>query len=170
MSAVSTRRAEPADLPAIDALFRQSFTDTFGHLYAPEDLDAFLNTFTPEGWQAEYDDPASAFLVAEAGGAIVGYIKIGALKLPAATDRPAMELRQIYFDRSWLGRGLARPMLDWAIDEARRRGAEEMYLSVFTENDRARALYRRYGFTEVGPYRFMVGNHADEDIILKLDL
>ena len=61
-------------------------------------------------------------------------------------------------------------MMDWAIDEGRRRGAEEMYLTVFTDNERARALYRRYGFVEVGPYAFMVGNHADEDIIMRLEL
>ena len=164
------RRARAADLPAIDALFRQSFFDTFGHLYAPADLSAFLGKFTPEAWAAEFDDPGHAFLVAEADGDVIGYIKIGGLSLPVETDRPAIELRQVYFSRAWLGRGLARPMLDWAIDEARQRGAEEMYLSVFTENDRARALYRRYGFTEVGPYRFMVGNHADEDIIMKLAL
>jgi ribosomal protein S18 acetylase RimI-like enzyme len=170
MSEVTMRRAVREDLAAIDALFRQSFFETFGHLYAPEDLAAFLGKFTPEAWKAEFDDPGHAFMVAEAGGAVIGYIKIGGLSLPVETNRPAIELRQVYFSRAWLGRGLARPMLDWAIDEARKRGAKEMYLSVFTENERARALYRRYGFGEVGPYRFMVGNHADEDIIMKLDL
>ena len=54
--------------------------------------------------------------------------------------------------------------------EARRRGAEELYLSVFTENHRAKAFYRRYGFAYVGPYKFMVGEQADEDEIWKLDL
>ena len=164
------RRATRADLPAIDAVFRRSFCDTFAHLYAQEDLDAFLSMFTAEAWQEEYDDPGYAFLVAEAGGAVIGYVKLGPPSISVTTDRPLIELRQIYFDHAWLGRGLSRPMMDWAIDEARRRGAEEMYLTVFTDNDRARALYRRYGFTEVGPYKFMVGNHADEDIIMRLAL
>ena len=164
------RRATHADLPAIDALFRRSFCDTFGHLYATADLDIFLAGFTPEAWQREYDDPDHAFLVAEADGAIIGYTKLGPPSIPVESTRPLIELRQIYFDHAWLGRGLSRPMMDWAIDEGRRRGAEEMYLTVFTDNDRARALYRRYGFTEVGPYAFMVGNHADEDIIMRLEL
>ena len=164
------RRATRDDLPRIDALFRRSFADTFAHLYAAEDLAAFFAMFTPEAWQAEFDDPGHAFVVAEAGELLIGYIKLGPPAFPIEIVRPAIELRQIYFDHAWLGRGLSRPMMDWAIDEARRRGAEEMYLSVFTENHRAQALYRRYGFTEVGPYKFMVGNHADEDIIMRLDL
>jgi len=164
------RRATRDDLPRIDALFRRSFADTFAHLYAAEDLAAFFALFTPEAWQEEYDDPGHAFLVAEAGDTLIGYIKLGPPAFPIEIVRPAIELRQIYFDHAWLGRGLSRPMMDWAIDEARRRGTEEMYLSVFTENHRAQALYRRYGFTEVGPYKFMVGNHADEDIIMRLDL
>ena len=148
----------------------RTFTDTFGHLYAPEDLAAFFAKFTSEAWQEEFDDPGHAFLVAEAGELVIGYIKLGPPAFPIDIMRPAIELRQIYFDHAWLGRGLSRPMMDWAIDEARRRGAEEMYLSVFTENQRAQSLYRRYGFTEVGPYKFMVGNHADEDMIMRLEL
>ena len=170
MSDVAFRDARREDLPAIGALFARSFTDTFGHLYGQADLDLFLAKFTPEAWAAEYDDPGYAFLVAEADNAIIGYCKVGPLSVPAEPGGPAIELKQIYFDHAWLGRGLSRPMMDWAIAEARRRGAGELYLTVFTDNHRARALYQRYGFVEAGPYAFMVGEHADEDIIMRLDL
>ena len=43
--------------------------------------------------------------------------------------------------------------MDWALDEARRRGAEELYLTVYTDNHRARRFYERYGFEAVGPLR-----------------
>ena len=58
-------------------------------------------------------------------------------------------------------------LMDWAIDEARRRGAEELYLTVYTDNHRARRFYERYGFEAVGRYDFMVGSHADEDVIMR---
>ena len=35
---------------------------------------------------------------------------------------------------------------------------------------RARRFYERYGFEEVGKYVFMVGNHADDDRIMRLTL
>jgi ribosomal protein S18 acetylase RimI-like enzyme len=60
--------------------------------------------------------------------------------------------------------------MEWVLAEARRRGAAEMYLSVFTDNPRARRFYERYGFDYVGRYAFMVGTHADEDLIMRLKL
>jgi len=65
------------------------------------------------------------------------------------------------------GSGLAAALTDWAVDEARQQGAQELYLTVYTDNHRARRFYDRYGFQEVGRYDFMVGNHADEDIIMR---
>jgi RimJ/RimL family protein N-acetyltransferase len=56
------------------------------------------------------------------------------------------------------------------LDEARRRGALDLYLTVYVDNHRARRFYEGYGFEFVGPYTFMVGNHADEDHIMRLAL
>jgi ribosomal protein S18 acetylase RimI-like enzyme len=53
--------------------------------------------------------------------------------------------------------------MDWARGEARRRGAGRLALSVWSENWRAQAFYRRYGFEDRGPVTFMVGNHSDQD-------
>lgn len=164
------RPATSSDVPAIAALFERSFVHTFGHLYRDEDLQSFLADCTVESWQEEYDDSRYAFYVAEAGSKLVGFVKIGPSTLPVETSQPFIELRSIYLDPDWLGRGLSAPLMDWAIVEARQRGAKELYLTVYTDNDRARAVYRRYGFTEVGPYAFMVGTHADEDIIMRLVL
>jgi ribosomal protein S18 acetylase RimI-like enzyme len=57
--------------------------------------------------------------------------------------------------------------MDWAIDEALRRGAAELYLTVYVHNHRARRFYDRYGFEAVGRYDFMVGNHVDEDVVMR---
>jgi GNAT superfamily N-acetyltransferase len=164
---MNDRDATADDLPAIDRVFRQSFCDTFAHLYDPNDLAEFLAKFTPEAWRGEYDDPAYRFRVAEAEGDVVGYVKIGPLALPVETDVPAIELRQLYIIKGYHGVGIAHALMDWAIQQARHRGAGELYLSVYTENHRARRFYGRYGFEPVGPYLFMVGSHADEDIIMR---
>jgi ribosomal protein S18 acetylase RimI-like enzyme len=57
--------------------------------------------------------------------------------------------------------------MQWVLKEAARRGAQELVLSVFVDNHRARRFYERYGFEAVGRYDFMVGTHADEDLILR---
>jgi GNAT superfamily N-acetyltransferase len=155
------------DAQTVDRLFRTSFLDTFAHLYRPEDLDAFLSKFTPQAWEAELADDRFAFQLAEADGEPVGFVKLGPAELPVERNGPAIELRQFYLLHEWRGAGLAHALMEWTMEEARVRGAREIYLTVYTDNHRARRFYERYGFQEVGPYKFMVGEQADEDIIMR---
>lgn len=168
--ALRFRRATPADAPALAELGRRTFVETFGHLYRPEDLAAFLRSHDEEKWASDLADPALAVRIAEQDGVAAGYAKVGPLSLPVETARAAAELRQFYILKPFQGAGLAAPMMQWVLDEARGRGAEELYLSVYTENHRARRFYDRYGFVFVAPYAFMVGEQADEDLIMRLDL
>jgi diamine N-acetyltransferase len=164
---IAYRSGCPADAEAVDCVFRKSFCDTFAHLYRAEDLEAFLAKFTLEAWEAELADERFAFQLAECDGQLGGFVKLGPPELPVERQAEAIELRQFYLLHQWRGAGIANALMDWAMDEARARGAREMYLTVYTENHRARRFYERYGFEVVGPYRFMVGKQADEDIIMR---
>lgn len=167
---MNCRDAIAADLRAIDRVFRQSFCDTFAHLYRSEDLAAFLGEFTPRAWAEEFADPRYRFRVAEIDGEIVGFLKLGPSELPIESGARAIEYRQIYVLKEHHGSGIAATLTDWAIAEARRLGFEELYLTVYVDNHRARRFYERYGFEAVGRYDFMVGSHADEDIIMRKTL
>lgn len=164
------RDATVADAAALAALFATSFTATFGHLYAPGDLAAFLDGMTIARWQDELADPAYAVRVIEVDGAIAGYAKIGPPALPVERRGPAVELRQLYVLAAYQGAGIAVSLMDWTIATARARGAADLFLSVYIDNARAKRFYARYGFERVGRYTFMVGDHADEDDILRLAL
>lgn len=161
------RDTSPADAVALDRLFDTSFCDTFGHLYRPEDLEDFRSSFSIGDWEAQLGDSGYAFRIAEVDGQPVGYVKLGPLKLPIEPAGPALLLDQLYVLGEHHGSGIAQTLMDWAVDEARRRGAEELYLTVFVDNHRARRFYDRYGFEAVGRYDFMVGAQADEDIIMR---
>ena len=167
---IAYRDATAADAPALRALFAESFTPTFGPLYAPADLAAFLARFTLAAWQAELADPAFAFRIASDGERLAGYGKLGPSTLPVTPLGRSIELRQLYILPPWQGAGIAPVLMDWAIATARQRGAGEMFLSVYVDNHRARRFYARYGFVEIGRYAFMVGDHADDDRIMRLAL
>ena len=167
---VTYRDASPKDAAELDRIFDASFCDTFAHLYRPEDLASFLSRFGLAEWEAQLSDPECAFRIGEVEGMPVGYVKIGPQKLPAETNRPALLLDQLYVLKEHHGAGIAHQLMDWALAEAKRRGAEELYLTVFTENHRALRFYDRYGFEAVGRYDFMVGNHVDEDVIMRKTL
>lgn len=164
------RDAGPADAAALAGLARDSFTQTFGHLYAPADLAAFLAQHTAGAWHAELCDPRFAVRLAEVAGAPVAYAKLGPPSLPFTPPAGAIELRQFYVLAPWQGAGLAPTMMAWVIRTAAGRGMSALYLSVFVDNHRARRFYARYGFTDVGPYEFKVGSHVDEDIVMRRPL
>jgi GNAT superfamily N-acetyltransferase len=164
------RDAGVEDAPLIAALFEKAFVETFGPLYRPEDLRAFLDRLSPEGFRGELEDPAYRFRLAFDGEIAAGFCKLGPLTLPVSPERPAQELRQLYLLERWQGSGIAAVLMDWALDKARRQGTEELYLTVYKDNLRAKAFYRRYGFDYVKPYAFMVGEQADEDEIWRASL
>jgi len=167
---IAYRAATSDDAALLADLFERSFVETFGHLYRPEDLAAFLARLSPEGFRSELADARYRFVLAFDGDEAVGFCKLGPLSLPVDADDSALELRQLYILSPWHGRGIAQALMEWALAEAREQGAATLYLTVYTDNHRARAFYRRYGFAYVAPYAFMVGEQADEDEIWKLEL
>ena len=167
---ISYRNAGPADAALMARLGPETFTETFGHLYTPENLAAFLAGHNEANWLAELSDPRFSVRLAEQDGAAIGFAKLGPPSLPFAVEGPTAELRQLYVLESWQGVGIAAELMAWVLAEARGRGAQQLYLSVFVDNRRARRFYARYGFEPVGRYDFMVGTHADEDLIMRLKL
>lgn len=164
------RPATPADAEAIKHVFDTSFVATFGHLYSPADLTTFMAKLTLDSWRKRLEDDRFAGCVAQIDGAVIGYILLGPTSLPGDWPAGTIELRTLYILPGHQGLGLGRQLLDWAIDTARARGGRHMSLSVFVDNHPARRLYERYGFIDVGRYGFMVGNHEDEDRLMRLDL
>ncbi len=164
------RDGVPRDAEALDQLYDTVFCETFAHLYRPEDLAEFLGSYGVEDWRAELADPKCAFRIAEVDGKVAGYAKLSPMKHEFDIEAPALFLDQLYVLKEHHGGGIAHALMDWTLEEGRRRSAEFLYLGVFTENHRARRFYDRYGFEAVGRYDFMVGSHADEDILMRRSL
>lgn len=167
MNGLNYRNAGLEDSALVADLFARSFIETFGHLYARDDLDSFLAGVTAQAFAEEIANPDFAIRVAEAGDEPIGFAKLGPANLPVAASPQTFELWQIYVLEPWQGQGVAQQLYDWAEGEARRRGAEHLQLSVFVDNHRARRFYERRGFEAVGRYDFMVGTQADEDIVMR---
>ena len=110
--------------PRSIAIFDASFSETFGHLYRPEDLAAFLTSFAVERLAANsFADPAYAFRLAEVDGEPAGYAKIGPPQIPVETDRPAIAARSALRPQEHHGAGVAQVLMDWAIDAGARDAA-----------------------------------------------
>jgi ribosomal protein S18 acetylase RimI-like enzyme len=167
---IQYRDAVGADAAALAAFAEATFTATFGHLYPPQDLAAFVTEkYRAPIIAAELADAQTRYRLALRGDAIVGYCKMGAVEMDVdATE--AVELHRLYVNAGAKGSGVAQALMDEALAWARGRGAKAMYLSVWENNARAQAFYRRYGFEHIGEHKFMVGSIADRDFIWKLEL
>ena len=166
---IAYRDGVAGDGAAIGCLFREAFTETFGHLYAAEDLTSFLAGASDCAFEEEVRSSDFRFRLAEADGRLAGFAKLGPDQLPAS-EPGSVELWALYLRRAWHGRGVADALMRWTLDEARSGGASAVRLTVYIDNHRARRFYERYGFVETGKYAFMVGNHADDDRIMRLAL
>jgi len=128
---VSLRELKEADMAPILALERELF---------PEDA------WTPEMFEAEFSQPASRrlYLVAEDGNALVGYAGM------MFTGGSQADVVTLAVDPARWGEGTGTALLTALVDEADKRGYEEVLLEVREDNPRARRLYLGHGFAEVG--------------------
>lgn len=83
------------------------------------------------------------FVVAEESGAVAGYAG-----LATAAGEGDVQTIAVHPDR-W-GHGIGTALLTELIAEAGRRGCDTVFLEVRADNPRAKRLYERFGFAEVG--------------------
>ena len=113
------------DIPALAALEPELFTD---------------DAWSEQTWWAELAGrPRRCYVVAEQGGAVVGY---------AGVDRggEVADVMTIAVAPAAQGQGLGTVLMDWLIVAATRDGAEQLMLEVRADNIAAQRLYANAGF------------------------
>ncbi len=130
-SAVRLREMSRADMAAVMALEQELF---------PEDA------WTPEMFAAEFAQPPSRrlYLVAKQGDTLLGYAGM------MFTGGSQADVVTLAVKPACWGEGTGTALLTALVDEAEKRGYEEVLLEVREDNSRARRLYLRHGFAEVG--------------------
>jgi ribosomal protein S18 acetylase RimI-like enzyme len=163
------RRATPVDAEALVAIGRSTFAETFGHLYPPEDLAAFLaEAHSLQRARADLADPAKAVWLVEAGGEVVGYAVAGPCHLPhPEVTADCGELERLYLAEGRQGGGAGSRLLAEALAWLERDGPRRLWIGVWSENHGAQRLYARHGFAKVGTYEFVVGATRDREFILR---
>jgi L-amino acid N-acyltransferase YncA len=145
---VTLRAPTRADVPAITAIYNEGIEGreaTFEtRLREPGEVEEWLASELP-------------FLVAEDGGAVVGWARAQ----PYADRCVYAGVAEfgVYVAGSARGQGVGRALLNRLADEAEAAGLHKLTSRVFTSNAASRALHRACGFDEVG----VVRRHAKLD-------
>ena len=163
------RRAVPADAPVLAELGAQTFVDTFGHLYQPEDLQAFLDeSHSEQAYARTLADPAYALWIAERDGKPIGYAQAGPCGLPHPDVQPGDgELKRLYLLASEQNGGVGGQLFAEALRWLERDGPRTLWISVWSENFGAQRFYARHGFEFVAEYEFPVGNQRDREFMYR---
>jgi diamine N-acetyltransferase len=165
------RRAGPADAATVAALGAATFIETFGHLYAPEDLAGFLGqAHSVARAHADLTDPRCAIWLLEAAGEALGYVLAGPCDLPhpeaGAGDG---EIKRLYLLAGAQSGGWGGRLFDAAVAWLQAEGPRAVWIGVWSENHGAQRFYARRGFVKVGEYGFNVGKTTDHEFILRRD-
>lgn len=161
--ALAIRRAGPGDAPALADIGARTFDLTFGHLYPPEDLAAFLaESHSRSAYATLLADPRYALWLLEDAGRAVGYAVAGPCGLPHPDVAPRDgELKRLYLLPEIQNGGWGARLLDEALAWLERDGPRTLWISVWSENLGAQRFYARYGFARAGEYEFPVGRVRD---------
>ncbi|MBX3479559.1 MAG: GNAT family N-acetyltransferase [Caulobacter sp.] len=169
MTTPTIRRAVPADAETLSRIGAETFSETFGHLYPPQDLSRFLRTaYSLESTRADLADPTRALWLVEADGEAIGYALAGLCTLPHPdVTEDCGEVKRIYLRKGRQGGGLGGRLLAEALAWLERDGPRQLWIGVWSENHGAQRFYRRLGFEKAGEYFFDVGETHDLEFILR---
>lgn len=121
-----------------------------------DDLDALMQLetllFAPDDWSrqvmaAELADPNGHYLIAHPPGQPDTIVAYAGLRAPRGA--PQADVQTIGVIPEARRQGLGRVLLTQLVNEARRRGATELFLEVRADNPGAQSLYDSLGFEPI---------------------
>jgi ribosomal protein S18 acetylase RimI-like enzyme len=169
---ISLRYATPKDAVLIADISRQTFYDTFAPDNAKEDMDKFMSEqFTRGRLIMEVGAPGNTFLLAYAGNAVAGYVKLRTGKEPDELKAfSSIEIARLYVLKDFIGHGIGAKLMQASIDIAMEQGRQVIWLGVWEKNRRAIDFYTRWGFQKFGEWDFQLGDDLQRDWMMKKDL
>ena len=139
---LTIRAAAPDDAAAVAAIYNEGIEDR---------LATFETRPRTSGEVAAWLGDGRPFLVASAGGAVVGFARVSAY-----SDRCAyagVGEHGVYVARDARDGGVGRRLLDAVCEASERAGLHKLTGRIFTDNEASRALHLAAGFDEVGVQR-----------------
>ena len=169
---VIIRPASRLDLATLQAIGRKTFAETFADSNSEENLAAYLEEgFSEDKLGAELRNENSRFYFALQKEDVIGYLKVNFGDAQSEKQDPnALEIERIYVLQQYHGKQVGVLLYEQALTIAKERKAPFIWLGVWEENPRAIRFYQKQGFVEFGEHIFQLGDDAQRDVLMKLEL
>jgi ribosomal protein S18 acetylase RimI-like enzyme len=158
------------DIPQLQTIGRQTFTETFAAHNSAKNMAKYLEeAYAHEKLSSELNDPNSIFYFAELDNQVIGYLKLNfGASQTELKDSKALEIERIYVTKEFHGKKVGQLLYDKAIEVAKEKKVDYVWLGVWEENHKAIQFYKKNGFIEFDKHVFELGDDAQTDIMMKL--
>ena len=172
MSNIQIRKISLTEIDQLQKIGRKTFEETFSESNSEENMKNYLEEgFSKEKLTTELSDKNSEFYFAKLEDEVIGYLKVNfGDSQTELKDNKALEIERIYVSKDFHGKSVGQLLYDKAIEIAKQKGSEYVWLGVWEENPRAISFYKKNGFVEFNKHIFRLGNDEQTDIMMKMKL
>lgn len=169
MENIITKKITLDDLELLQKIGRKTFEETFSDSNSEENMRNYLEEgFSKEKLTVELNNKNSEFYFALLNKEVIGYLKVNfGESQTELKDRKALEIERIYVSKEFHGKNIGQLLYDKAIQIAKQKNAEYVWLGVWEENLRAIRFYKKNGFVEFDKHIFKLGNDEQTDLMMK---
>lgn len=169
---MNIRKVTLNDIEQLQQIGRQTFSETFSSSNTEENMATYLaEGFSNEKLTEELSNESSEFYFALSENEVVGYLKINfGQSQTELQDDTALEIERIYVLKDFHGKKVGQVLYEQAIEIAKQKNADYVWLGVWEENPRAISFYKKNGFVEFDKHIFKLGDDEQTDIMMKLKL
>lgn len=166
------RKVNIQDIEKLKEIGKLTFAETFSSENSEEDMREYLEEgFSTEKLYTELTNPNAEFYFAELDGKTIGYLKVNyGESQTEIKDKNALEIERIYVLKEFHGKKVGQILYDKAIELAKKRNMDYVWLGVWEQNPRAIRFYEKNGFVAFDKHIFKLGNDEQTDIMMKLKL
>ncbi len=172
MENIQIHRVAFNELEQLQTIGRQTFQETFSESNSEENMKNYLKEgFSKEKLTNELNDKNAEFYFAKFDNEVVGYLKLNfGESQTELKDSKALEIERIYVSKEFHGKNVGQLLYNQAIEIAKQKKADYVWLGVWEENPRAISFYKKNGFVEFDKHIFKLGDDEQTDIMMKLML
>ena len=172
MKTVEISKIKKNEILQLQKIGRCTFYETFSESNTEENMKDYLDKgFSIDKLTTELNDINAEFYFATIDQEIIGYLKLnfGESQTEIKDDK-ALEIERIYVLKEFHGKKVGQILYNKAIEIAKQKNADYVWLGVWEENQRAINFYKKNGFVEFDKHIFKLGNDEQTDIMMKLKL
>ncbi len=158
------RAVQTHEVETLLAIARQTFMETYEPATSVDDINEYFeSTMTSDIFAENLKAENSGYYFVEVDREIAGYLKI-------VDKGTKLLLQRIYVLSDFHSRGIGQQLMDYAISVATDLNKEEIYLGVWSGNQKAIKFYLKNNFTPYGTRQFPLGSCPQTDFLMSRKL